>query len=149
MPDRTIDIEVDKIYHSQKSSKQAALVAAWICGHIKGFHLKILDVTKISSLADYFVLADARNSVQARSIAYEISRQYKRIGLAPLSREGERESEWIVLDSGSVMIHIFVEPAREQYKLDDLYLQATQVPIPRQYYLPPESSPNINATTYF
>ena len=134
MPDRTIDIEVDKIYHPWASSKQAALASAWICAHLKGTHLKIMDIKKISSLADYFVLADARNSIQACSMANEISRQLKRLKLPDLSREGDRGDNWILLDAGSIMIHIFVEPVREQYKLDTLYNQAIPVPIPHEYY---------------
>ena len=135
MPNRTIDIEVDKIYHPQATSKQAALACARVCGHLQGFNLKLLDVQKKSSLADYFLIADARNSVQARSMADEITRQLKRLNMPRLSREGDQGEEWVLLDAGSVIVHIFVEPAREHYQLDELYSLAPPVPIPKEYYL--------------
>ena len=141
MPNRTIDIEVDKIYHPQTTSKQAALVCARICGYLQGLNLKLLDVQKNSSLADYFLIVDARNSVQARSIADEITRQLKRLKLPRLSREGDRSEEWILLDAGSVIVHIFVEPSRERYRLDELYSLSRPIPIPQEYYLASEYHP--------
>ena len=134
MPNRNIDIEVNKIFHPTASSKEVALISAWICGHFKGTHLKIMDIRKSSTLADYFVLVDARNTVQAHSMANELSRQFKRLKLPRLSQEGTREGQWILLDVGSVIVHIFVEPMREHYQLDNLYAQAQPVPIPQEYY---------------
>ena len=135
IPDRTIDIEVDKIYHPQTSSKQTALACARVCGHLQGFNLKLLDVQKSSSLSDYFLIVDARNSVQARSMADEISRQFRRLKIPRISREGDKGEEWILLDAGSVIVHIFVGPAREHYQLDTLYSHAIPIPIPQEYYL--------------
>ena len=149
MRDRTIDIEVDKIYHPEASSKQMALACAWICGHLKGAHLKILNIKKISALADYFVLTDASNAVQARSMADEISCQLKRLKQPRLSREGDKDGNWILLDAESIIVHIFVEPAREEYKLDNLYARSTPVSIPHEYYITSEHTQDVEPTTYF
>ena len=149
MPNHTINIAVNKIYYPQTSGKQAALAAAWICGHLKGIHLKILDIKKSSSLADYFVLTSTRNSIQANSIATEILRQFKRLNFSHLSREGERGDNWILLDASPIIIHIFVESAREQYDLDTLYSQAAQIPIPHEYYTTSGHQASRETATYF
>ena len=149
MSDRMIDIEVDKIYHPQASDHQTALVCAWICGYLKGIQLKILNIKKISSLADYFILADARNSIQARSMANEISRQLKRLKLPRLSLEGNKDGDWILLDAKSVIVHIFVEPAREQYNLEALYAHGIPVPIPHEYYTTSKHSLEMEETAAY
>ena len=85
-----IEKEVDSIIDGQKLEfpQNIAMASAWILGNLKGINLKILDVKKTSSLSDYYVLASAINTTQARAMADTISVQLKRHDVKILSREG-------------------------------------------------------------
>ena len=118
-----------------------AMATAWIMGNFKGLNLKVLDLRKASSIADYFVIASAGNPTQAAAMAEEIAFQMRGLGIEALSREGLKHStDWILLDYGDVIVHVFHEPARTIYDLDLLYKNALSVEIPESYYFStPES----------
>ena len=101
---------------------------------------RVLDVSKTSSLADFFVLASATNTTQAKAAADEIVVQMKRLGHAPRSKEGMEGSDWILLDVGDILIHIFLDTAREVYALDNLWKEAVPVHIPQHYYFSSEEA---------
>ena len=111
-----------------------AMASAWILGNQKGINLKVINVHEMSSLADYFVLASANNSTQARAMSENIERQMKKNGFLCQSMEGHSEANWILLDYGDIMIHIFLETTREVYDLDGLWKDALSVDIPQEYY---------------
>jgi len=95
-----------------------------------------MDVSKTSSLADYFILASATNSTQAKAMADTVITQLKKHGKQVLSKEGLHTtgSDWILIDLGSVIVHIFQEVARDIYGLEDLWKEAEYVSIPQHYY---------------
>jgi ribosome-associated protein len=112
-----------------------AMAAAWIMGNFKGLNLKILDLKECSSIADYFVIASAGNPTQAVAMAEEISLQMRNLGIEALSREGlKHNTDWILLDYGDVIVHVFHEPSRTIYDLEQLYKNANNVEIPESYY---------------
>ena len=131
-----VDKEIDKIIKDKKYPYplNIAMATSWILGNHKGESLKVLDVHKISSLADYFIIASATNSTQARSMADNISIQLKKHGFAPRSIEGLHESDWILLGFGDIIVHVFVEPATQIYDLDDVWKEAKRIDIPNDYY---------------
>lgn len=112
-----------------------AMAAAWICGNYKGINLKVLDLTEMSSLADYFVFATATNPTMAKSISDEVSVQLKRHGANVLSKEGIQDTDWILLDLGDIIVHIFQTMARDIYDLDNLWSKAPRIEIPNEYYM--------------
>ena len=118
-----------------------AMASAWIMGNFKGINLKVLDMKDKSGIADLFVLGSASNPTQAAAMAEEISFQMRNLGIEAISREGLKHStDWILLDYGDVIIHIFHEPARLVYDLDLLYKNAISIEIPESYYFStPES----------
>lgn len=136
MSSEYINSEVDKIYNNSdyEFPLNAALAATWILGNFKGTNLKVLDVRKTSSLSDFYILASASNTVQSKSMADEISNQLKRKELPPRSIEGKENADWILLDHGDILVHIFLENTREVYDLDDLWKDCKQVEIPQEYY---------------
>ena len=144
MPDKYVTQEVKKIYDdkSLEFPKNMALASAWILGNKKGINLKILDVKGKSSLSDYFVLASAQNIIQARAMAEEILGQLRKHGAKSISIEGlESQADWILLDLGDILVHIFLDTSREVYDLDSLWSEADQVEIPQSYYFStPETS---------
>lgn len=111
-----------------------AMASAWILANYKGDNLKIFDMRKSSSLTDFAVMATAQNATQARAMIDEISHQLKENGARILSYEGYESADWILLDTGDVMIHVFNGPARDVYDLDLVYAKSTQVKIPEDFY---------------
>lgn len=111
-----------------------AMASAWILANFKGDNLKIFDMRKSSSLTDFAVVATAQNATQARAMIDEISAQLKENGASILSYEGYENADWILLDTGDVMIHVFHGPARDVYDLDLVYAKNPQVKIPEDFY---------------
>ncbi|EQC45857.1 iojap-like protein [Bacteriovorax sp. BSW11_IV] len=136
--------EVDKIFEDKNLSfpKNMALSAAWVLGNFKGINLKILDVSKTSSLADYYVLGSATNLTQAKSMAEEIGFQMRRRGHEVLSKEGMSDADWILIDFGDIIVHVFLESSRDVYDLDNLWTGAPTVEIPQSYYFSSDENPS-------
>jgi len=142
MSDNFVDKEINKIFEdkSLEFPKNMAMAAAWILGNKKGINLKILDVKGKSSLSDYFILASAQNAIQARAMADEVLSQLINHGAKNISSEGLKgQSDWILLDLGDILVHIFLDMSREIYDLDSLWSESEQVEIPQDYY---SSSPD-------
>ncbi|MGB0453699.1 MAG: ribosome silencing factor [Bacteriovoracaceae bacterium] len=138
-----VSTEVKKIIEDASFEKPLnyAMASAWICGNLKGVNLKVLDVSHLSSLSDYFVFASATNSTQANAMIETIQRQLKKHGLKVLSKEGDAESDWTLLDMGDVIVHIFLDVSRQIYDLDSLWVKAKNIEIPNDYYFSePESA---------
>ncbi len=137
-----VDKEISKIIKNKKFSYplNLAMAATWMLGNQKGESLKVLEVKDISSLADYFVIASATNATQAKSMADNISVQLKKHGFAARSIEGLHESDWVLLDFGDIIVHVFLDHARQVYDLDDVWKAAKRIDIPSDYYnsTPPE-----------
>ncbi len=142
MSRKFIEKEVDKIIKDKsfKEPQNIAMACAWILGNFKAINLKVLNVNKQSSLTDYFVLGSSTNPVQANAMADEIVRQLKRLKYNPVSQEGADKTDWILIDLGNVIVHIFSESSRDFYKLDELWLNATPIDIPQSYYFSSDSS---------
>jgi len=126
--------EVEKIIAQYDHPKNWAMASAWILGNLKGANLKVIDVAKTSGLADFFIIASAGNPIQAQSMAEEVAYQAKRLKQGVLSIEGKGGSDWILLDLGDVIVHIFSESVRDIYDLDQLYADSPIVEIPQEYY---------------
>lgn len=131
-----ISSEIDKIANSSEyeGSLKYAMCSAWILGNYKGINLKVLDMGKTNSIADYFVLGSASNTTQAKAMAEEITYQLKRFNKEFISKEGLNNSDWILLDSGDIIVHIFLEVSRDVYSLEELWSKATTIKIPMDYY---------------
>jgi ribosome-associated protein len=134
--------EVDKIIKDKSFEfpKNMAMAATWILGNLKGINLKIMDVSHTSSLSDFYIVASATNSTQANSMANEVLRQLKQHDLNFLSKEGMNGSDWILLDGGDIIIHIFLEAARDVYGLEEIWTEAKPVEIPQSYYFSSEDA---------
>jgi ribosome-associated protein len=89
--------------------------------------IKVLDLREVTSFADFFVVASGANARQIQAIADEIEVQLKKIGEYPNSVEGYQNAEWVLLDYGDYLIHIFTEKARQFYDLERLWRDAKTV----------------------
>lgn len=111
-----------------------AMATAWILANFKGDNLKVFDMRGTSALCDYSILATAQNPTQARAMIDEVSVNLKHQGASIVSYEGYESADWILLDTGDIIVHVFTGPARDVYDLDMIYAKNTQVKIPEEFY---------------
>ena len=93
----------------------------------KAADIKILDLRGLSSIADIFIICSALSNRQTAAISDFIERYLKNFGIKPLSVEGKNEGQWILLDYGEVVIHVFYEPVRKFYNLEGLWSDAKRI----------------------
>ena len=93
----------------------------------KAINVIILDIRDLTVIADYFVIASGRSTIQVKSIAEKIEDELLNLGYRPLRREGFNEGRWVVLDYQGVMIHIFRQQERDFYHLEGLWSDARMV----------------------
>ena len=101
----------------------------------KATDVLILHVAKLTSVADYLVLASADSDRQTRAIADHVDGVLSKSDSGALSIEGKASSQWVLMDFGDVVVHIFREDARQHYGLERLWGDAKRVAVPG--YTPP------------
>ena len=112
-------------------SLQMALAVARAAAENRGRNIVVLDLRKITPIFDYFVIATGASRRQLHAMSEEIDRLLevdlndKRLGI-----EGYRESRWIVLDYGNIVVHLFDEETRDYYALEQLWGDAPRVALP-------------------
>jgi len=114
------------------SSRDLALFAAQLALEKKGHDLHLLEVGQVSIIADYFLLATGNTAVQVHAIADHLVESLKKAGFYTLRIEGYREGWWVVLDYGSLVVHIFQPEARIFYDLERLWSEAPLVNLGEQ-----------------
>jgi len=108
----------------EMSSEQLARRLAGIADDKKGTDLVALDVRSLVGYTDYLVICTAGNERQAKAIHDEVYHQLKRDGWLPARVEGERESEWVLMDYLDAVLHVFTPEPRERYRLEQLWGEA-------------------------
>ena len=96
----------------------------------KSVNITVLDISKITVIADYFIICSGRSKTQVQAIAENILEKMENEGAAARRREGFREGEWILLDFGDVVIHVFQDAVRQFYNLERLWGDAPVVGVP-------------------
>ena len=87
----------------------------------KAENLKIIDLTNKSSIADSFIIATCRSTRHADSTADELIKRLKKIGIKCPNPEGRPQCDWIIVDAGSVLVHLFRQETRDLYNLEKLW----------------------------
>jgi ribosome-associated protein len=108
----------------EMSSEELARRLAGIADDKKGTDLVALDVRNLVGYTDYLVICTAGNERQAKAIHDEVYHQLKRDGWLPARVEGERESEWVLMDYLDAVLHVFTPEPRERYRLEQLWGEA-------------------------
>ena len=90
----------------------------------KAIQVVILDVRKLTSVADVFIICSGRSNRQVTAIADFVQRDLKKKGKKPINVEGKKEGHWVLMDYGDVIIHIFYESLRDFYDLESLWIDA-------------------------
>ena len=89
----------------------------------KAEEIVLIDAQHRSSLADYLLICEGRSQLHCRGIAENVEHNLKREGEASLGIEGEREGNWVLLDYGNIILHVFHPEIRKYYRLEELYEQ--------------------------
>jgi len=111
------------------TSLDRAMTAAQTAKDNRGKGIVILDLRKIPSQFDYFVIASGTSRRQLHGMSEEIDHVLEdKLGDKRLSIAGYQESKWIVLDYGDIVIHLFEPETREFYALEELWGKASKVP---------------------
>ncbi|MBN1224939.1 MAG: ribosome silencing factor [Candidatus Aminicenantes bacterium] len=83
--------------------------------------INVIDLTKISSFTDFFIIMHGNSARQNVAIHDAVEQELKKEKIKPLSVEGKKNAEWILMDYGNFIVHIFSERAREYYALEKLW----------------------------
>ena len=90
----------------------------------KALGLVILKVKEISSFTDYFIICSGSSDRQVKAISDSVESVLKKSGVLPLGIEGARTGQWVLMDYGDVVVHVFYEPVREFYDIERLWSDA-------------------------
>lgn len=110
--------------------RNLALYAARLAAEKKARDLRLLEVGRVSIVADYFLLATGISAVQVHAICDHLVTSLKKEGLTALRIEGYREGWWVVIDYGILVIHVFQPEARTFYDLERLWAEAPLLDLP-------------------
>ncbi len=90
----------------------------------KASDIVLIDVSSLTSIADYFVICSGSSERQLGAIADGIVEGMKEDGVSPLGREGAAGAHWVLIDFGAVIVHVFAPPERDYYQLEKLWADA-------------------------
>ncbi len=107
--------------------KEMALIAAKALDAKKGKDVKVLEINKITTLADYFVICTGSSNTQINALCDEVEKQLTAAGEEPIHREGYRGGTWVLLDYGCIAVHVFNAEAREFYSLEHVWADGREV----------------------
>ena len=106
-------------------------LALHAAGEKKAHDLVVLDLREVASFTDYFVIASGTNVRQVQAVADEVQEQLRRrLRVKPARVEGYNSAEWVLLDYGDFIFHVFEEKSRRFYDLERLWRDAARVPLP-------------------
>jgi ribosome-associated protein len=88
---------------------------------VKATDISVLDVSKMTSLTSYMIIASGSSNRQTRALADNVVKKLKEHGIDPLGVEGEKEGEWVLVDFGDMVIHIMLPATRDYYNLEQLW----------------------------
>lgn len=111
-------------------AEEAVFIAARAASEKKASEIVALDLRKVASFTDYFLLSSGTSSRQVQAIADFVEEQLRLAGRRPLHTEGYSRAEWILLDYGDFVVHTFNVTARRFYDLERLWRDAERVELP-------------------
>mgnify|MGYP004472558579 FL=1 len=106
---------------------EIAGIAARALEDKKARDVKILKTAEQTVIADYFVICNGTSSTHIKALVDEVDRKLSEAGEPPIRREGLRSDIWVLMDFGSVIVHVFTDEARKFYNLERLWSDSEEV----------------------
>ena len=130
-PETTATLEITETRTPFSDLDEIVKLALASAGEKKAVNTVALDLREIATFAEFFIITSGTNQRQVQAISDEINEQLKKqLSTKPVRIEGYTGAEWILLDYGDFIVHIFEQKAREFYDLERLWRDAKKVEIP-------------------
>ena len=129
----SVTIEIEQNLTPFSELDEEVKLALQCASEKKAMHLVGIDLREIASFTEFFIIASGSNQRQVQAISDEINEQLKsQLKSRPVRVEGYSSAEWILMDYGDFIVHIFEKNAREFYDLERLWRDARRVDIPAE-----------------
>ena len=109
------------------TAKEAAALAVKALDSKMGVDIQLIEITDVSTLADYFLICTASSSTHVKTLCDAVEEAMDHAGEPMLSREGHRSGTWVLMDFGCVVVHVFTQETRAFYNLERLWQDGKQV----------------------
>ncbi len=106
--------------------------ASLFCADRKAADIIVLDISRISTATDYFVIASGTSDTHVRAVAEHVLQEMKKEGIAPHHVEGMERGRWVLLDYFDFVVHVFHPALRDFYQLERLWSDAEVIPLERE-----------------
>ncbi len=104
-----------------EQSRKMAKIAYEALSDKKGEDIKVIDISEISVLADYFIIANGTNESQVRALVDNVEEQLSKAGFDAKQREGYGSGSWVLLDFNEIIVHVFDKENRLFYNLERIW----------------------------
>jgi ribosome-associated protein len=103
------------------NSKELCNLATHALEDLKAIDIVTIDVQSLTAIADYMIICTGRSTRHVKALADNVASTAKAMHVTYVRTEGERESEWVLVDLGDIVVHIMLAATREFYSLEDLW----------------------------
>lgn len=110
-----------------EDSKNTAKIIYKVLEEKKGENIKVIDISKVSPIADYFILTDGNNINQTQAMADAIEEKLEQMNMRPKQIEGYKSGTWILMDYRDFVVHIFTKEDRAFYDLERIWMDGTLI----------------------
>lgn len=111
------------------SAKEVAAIAAKALDGKMGVDIRVIEITDVSTLADYFLVCTATSNTHVRTLCDAVDEALDGAGERLLNREGHRSGTWVLMDYGCVVVHVFTDETRKFYDLERLWQDGREIPV--------------------
>ena len=110
-------------------SKKMALLAVEALEDKKAEDITIIDISEVSVLADYFIIADGSNRNQVQALIDNVEEQLGRAGVSPKQIEGYDAANWVLMDYRDIIVHVFDKENRLFYDIERIWRDGKNIPV--------------------